>query len=181
MSYAQSLCLCCADMLPASRTVCTCPTVDRCQHVTKDPDVNHQKANGGMLLHLGNTGWSTPQRSMSLGRGSPWGASSRGPPSVASSKASISERPQQRPPPIKREYSGAHLASGPAAFVTAHRIASVQNVMLMLPYIYDRACLAVFTLIAIVESLLVTCSGEYGHTCIGGRFILESTTVRAQA
>lgn len=70
----------------------------------------------------GNSGWSTPRRSLSLGRGSPWAAPSRGPPSVASSMASITERPQRRQPPIKREYSGAHLASHMPVLMTTHCI-----------------------------------------------------------
>lgn len=69
---------------------------------------------------IGNSGWSTPRRSLSTGRGSPWAAPSRGPPSVASSMASITERPQRRQPPIKREYSGAILASHTPLLVATH-------------------------------------------------------------
>lgn len=67
-----------------------------------------------VLVLSGTSGWSTPQRSLSLGRGGPWGTPSRGAPSVLSSKASVSERPQ-RPPPPKREYSGALLTPRQAA------------------------------------------------------------------
>ena len=110
MTCSPSLCL-----ASHNRVVWICVTMHGAQHATKAPDVsflsykNEQKRNAVGVL--GNSGWSTPQRSQSLGRGSPWGAPSRGPPSVASSMASIAERPQRRPPPIKREYSGAPLAS----------------------------------------------------------------------
>ncbi|KAL3149099.1 hypothetical protein ABBQ32_001942 [Trebouxia sp. C0010 RCD-2024] len=74
-----------------------------------DPAAQRQEAANGRRTSsgalAGTSGWSTPQRSLSLGRGGPWGTPSRGAPSVLSSKASVSERPQ-RPPPPKREYSG---------------------------------------------------------------------------